>query len=258
MKITVLAENYSINEQIGAQHGLSLYIETATSKLLFDMGQDGLFSENARKLGVDISRVNFAVISHGHYDHGGGLGEFLQINKKAPVYIHRNAFKPYYNAVGKYIGLDTAYLNNDRLIFTDTKHEIAKGMTLYSMNEVERKYNTGSYGLTCKNGDSYEPDGFLHEQYLLIEENGKRYLFSGCSHKGVINIAEWFRPDVFVGGFHFSKHDCDGELQGYANILESLKCDYYTCHCTGVRQYEFMNKLIEKLVYISSGDSFEI
>lgn len=255
MIITVLAENNSINESIGAQHGLSLYIETFDKKILFDMGQNSLFSENAEKLGVDLSEVDIAVISHGHYDHGGGLIEFLRINKKAPVYIHKNAFLPYYNGKDKYIGLDVSLADNERLVFNDEKLEITKGITLYSMNKEERIYDVGNFGLTVKKENGYAPDTFLHEQYLLIEEAGKRILFSGCSHKGAVNIAEWFRPDVFIGGFHFSKHVCNGELEKYAKILDSYGTTYYTCHCTGKEQFEFMNKYMRSLSYILSGES---
>ena len=94
MRITALAENTSVSEKFGAEHGLSLYIETEKYNILFDMGQTELFSENAEKLGIDLSMADIAVLSHGHYDHGGGLKKFLSINDKATVYINRYAFSP--------------------------------------------------------------------------------------------------------------------------------------------------------------------
>ena len=90
MKLTVLTENTS-RYGLPAEHGLSLYIEANGRKMLFDMGQTGLFAENAQALGIDLSLVEFAVISHGHYDHGGGLKRFLEMNSKAPVYISSRA-----------------------------------------------------------------------------------------------------------------------------------------------------------------------
>ena len=79
MKITALTENTSVNENIGAEHGLSLYIETDGHKILFDMGQTDMFERNAKTLCIDLSEVDIAVLSHGHYDHGGGLARFLEI-----------------------------------------------------------------------------------------------------------------------------------------------------------------------------------
>lgn len=77
MLIKVLIENTAISKDFGCEHGLSLYIETGDRKILFDVGASELFLENAKKLGVDVSDVDYLVISHGHYDHGGGLRAFL-------------------------------------------------------------------------------------------------------------------------------------------------------------------------------------
>ncbi len=100
----------------------------------------------------------------------------------------------------------------------------------------------GSAGLTVMKDGVFVPDDFRHEQYLLIEEAGRRILISGCSHKGVVNIMEWFRPDVLIGGFHFMKLPTDNVLQSYAERLDGYDCDYYTCHCTGTEQYEYMKR----------------
>ena len=164
-----------------------------------------LFAENADKLGIDLADVDIAVLSHGHYDHGGGLKKFLEINKKAPVYLSRHAFGEYYNGTTKYIGLDKTLKGSNRIIFTDDTYSIDENLTLFSCNQNSKTYNLGSFGLMMKQGDNFLPDDFLHEQYLLIKENNKNILISGCSHKGILNITEWFTPDDLVGGFHFSK-----------------------------------------------------
>ncbi len=110
MIIKTLVENTSISKEYGSEHGLSLYIETQGQKVLFDVGASGLFLENAKKLDVNIADVDFLVISHGHYDHGGGLGTFLQENTKADVFIHRLAFEKHYalrpNEKLEFIGLE--------------------------------------------------------------------------------------------------------------------------------------------------------
>ena len=71
MKLVTLMENTTCREDLCCEHGLSLYLETGDHKILFDAGQSGAFAENAEKLGVNLQNVDFAVLSHGHYDHGG-------------------------------------------------------------------------------------------------------------------------------------------------------------------------------------------
>ena len=258
MKITVLTENTCKLGGFNCEHGLSLYIEAGRKKILFDMGQTEIFAENAEKMGIDLADVDIAVVSHGHYDHGGGLSRFLEINKKAPVYISKYAFGSHFNGTEKYIGLDLSIQNSQRLIFTDNFYKICDGFTLYSCNERDSKYNLGSFGLSEKTEDGFISDRFLHEQYLFIEDAGKKVLISGCSHKGILNIADWFDVDVIAGGFHFSKHPLDAILKSYAEILDDTGIHFYTCHCTGLEQYEFMKKYMHKLDYLSTGDTVTV
>ena len=258
MKITALTENTSGQPGIGCEHGLSLYIETAAHKLLFDMGQTDLFAENAVRLGIDLSAADFAVLSHGHYDHGGGLPVFLRLNHRAPVYVNEHAFEPHYNGTDRYIGLDVSLQGNDRLVMTGEEYRIAEGMTLYTCNERQRPFAFGAGALLEKQNGQLVPETFRHEHYLLIEENGKRVLISGCSHKGILNIVTWFRPDVLVGGFHFMNLDKEGTLRSYAEQLDAFPTMFYTCHCTGVQQYEWMQPHMQCLHYLSAGETIVI
>lgn len=258
MKITCLAENTAYVPDIRAEHGLSLFIETGKYKILFDMGQTELFYENACKLGINLSTVDFAILSHGHYDHGGGLKKFLEINSKAPVYINKYAFEPHYNGTEKYIGLDLSLKDSSRLVFTDDTFSISDGFELYTCNSEKKKFSLGSFGLNMKTDEAFEPDDFRHEHYLLIKENGRKILISGCSHKGIPDITAWFSPDVLIGGFHFSKLPLDVQLAEYARFLDNFPTEYYTCHCTGIEQYEFMKKYMKDLHYLSCGESIEL
>lgn len=258
MKITSLVENISYNENIGAEHGLSLYIETDRHKILFDMGQSDLFATNAKTLGINLAEVDIAILSHGHYDHGGGLKKFLEVNSKAVVYINQHAFEPHYNGAEKYIGLDISLKNNNRISFVEDELIIDEQLSLFSCNNHTKKFDLGSFGLNIMKDGELVPDDFKHEQYLLIKENGKKVLMSGCSHKGILNIAGWFDADVIIGGFHFSKLPLDEALVEYAKYLEQFEMAVYTCHCTGIEQYEFMKKYMSRLKYLSAGDSVEI
>ncbi len=258
MRITALAENTTKAEDFDTEHGLSLYIETAQHKILFDIGQSDLFLTNAEKLGINLEDVDIAVLSHGHYDHSGGLKKFLEINKTAPVYLSTYAFDPHLNGSEKYIGMDISLRGNSRLIYVEDSLVIDDELSLFSQNRKDKLYDLGSFGLNTLENGVLVPDDFRHEHYLLIKEKGKTVLISGCSHKGILDIARWFEPDVLVGGFHFSKLPLDHTLKKYASILGSCNTHFYTCHCTGVPQYEFMLQYMKNLSYLSTADTVEI
>lgn len=263
MKIQVLVENTTKREDLQAEHGLSIYVEAGKHKILFDMGQTEAFAENAKRLGIDLSEVDIAILSHGHYDHGGGLTRFLEINNKAPVYISRYAFMPHYNGSEKYIGLAEELKKSKRLVFTEDVLEINSEMRLYSCNDKKKLYAFDSFGLNMLEKGILLPDDFRHEQYLMICEDDKKVLLSGCSHKGILNIVSWFEPDVLVGGFHFMKLDPAGDgaerLKLAARQLMKYDTRYYTGHCTGVEQYEFLKGIMgEQLEYFSTGETVTI
>ena len=163
MKIITLMENTACRSDLAADHGLSLYIETAKHKILFDTGASDAFCANAEKLGVDLSRVDIAVLSHGHFDHGGGLAAFLARNKTAPVYLHRDAFLPHFNVEGKDIGIDESLRASERLVFTDDEPVIDDELSLFSCNTRERHHPSSAAGMLVKDGGELHRDEFLHE-----------------------------------------------------------------------------------------------
>ena len=257
MKVTVLVENTACAENVIAQHGLSLYMETDGLRILFDMGQSDVFIQNAQVLGVDLSKVDIAVLSHGHYDHGGGLEAFLQINQQAPVYFHEAAFGAYYNGTKKYIGLNPSLFENPRLISIKGSLQLTQNLCLSDCNDMGWKFD--SWGLTKREGEVFSPDDFGHEQYLEIREEQKRILVSGCSHKGILNITDHFQPDVLIGGFHLNKQDDPTVLKSIAQRLLGGNTRYFTGHCTGDKQFAIMKAIMEdRLERIYTGMVLEV
>ncbi|MBR3844047.1 MAG: MBL fold metallo-hydrolase [Clostridia bacterium] len=258
MELICLTENTTENPLLTAEHGLSIYIETAGRKILLDFGQTDALLSNAKALGVDLSQVDLAVLSHGHYDHGGGLFAFLSVNSTAAVYVSQTAFGDYYNGTEKYIGLDPALQHHPQIKTIGQTTQIGEEITLLVPFDKTSVVPIRQGGLTQKQGESFLPDDFSHELYLEIKEQGKPYLFSGCAHKGIENIMAWYKPDVFVGGMHLSHFPLDATLEQIGEILKNYPARYITCHCTGITQFEFLNNQVKNISYLSCGKSMEI
>lgn len=274
MIIKALAENTSSDAALGAEHGLSVYIETDHHKILFDTGASGLFAKNAATLGVDLGAVDIVVISHGHYDHGGGLKTFLEQNDKAVICMHEKAFGPYYarrpdNTV-TYIGLDKTLWPNERFVLCSDRHVIDDELELFSAVKGEKLMPSGNENLLSLEGEEYSRDTFSHEQNLIIGSGEKTLLIAGCAHRGIVNIIDRFKalrgvmPTYVIGGFHLYSH---GKQQSEAaetvreigeNLLAS-EAKFYTCHCTGIESYERLKAVMaDKIAYLSTGDRIEI
>ncbi len=272
MKITALLENTSCATSIETEHGLSLYIEGAGKTMLFDTGATDLFAKNAEKLGKDLEKVDFAILSHGHQDHGGGIPTFFEINKTAKMYVRKQAFGEIYSdrRVGKeYIGLDQNLLKTDRLIFTEENVAIAEGVTLFSSVPAKHLVPSGNKPLKVKEGEEYVPDTFEHEQNLVIEEHGESVLVCGCSHRGILNILEAFLdthghyPTRVIGGFHLvnfttGQPETPETLGEIAHALLASGATFYTCHCTGEENYAYLKELMgNKIEYLRGGESLQ-
>ena len=136
MKITTLLENKTTCDALRCEHGLSLYIETAKHKILFDSGASDAFWENAKALGIDLAQVDIAFLSHAHNDHCGGLLTFLRGNRTAKVYLQKEAFGDYYVVTPTkcaFIGLDPAlHEYADRFVMAEGVTKIDEELTLFS------------------------------------------------------------------------------------------------------------------------------
>lgn len=263
MEIRTLIENTTERPDLEAEHGLSLYLEVGGKKILFDMGQSDAFARNAAALGIDLSQVDLAVLSHGHYDHGGGLKRFLALNDHAPVYLSRWAFEPHWHGTERYIGLDPALATEPRLIPVDGTVELGGGLTLLDGRGRELSFPLDPAGLTVWRDGAFLPEEFRHEIYLRLQRPEGDLLISGCSHRGILNILHWFRPQTLIGGFHFMKLDPMGAgravLEEAARDLMALPTVYYTGHCTGQAAFDFLKERMgDRLNGISTGTILEL
>ena len=260
MKIITLLENGACDAALGSAHGLSLYIETPKHRILFDMGPDEQFLSNAEKLGVDLREVDLAILSHGHYDHGGGLEAFCKRNPTAKIYLRKGAFGEYVTLEEdeslRYIGLDPALQKYaDRFVFTDESLWLDEELRLFS--DVPDTYGalSASGKLKERQGENLLQDRFLHEQDLLITAEGKTILVSGCSHRGIVNILRSARAlasgeiDDMIGGFHLFQLEegdpaADKLIEMIGTELLAGETVYYTGHCTGDYAYEKLNSIL--------------
>jgi 7,8-dihydropterin-6-yl-methyl-4-(beta-D-ribofuranosyl)aminobenzene 5'-phosphate synthase len=247
VKIVTLIEDTKINDpkDIVAAHGLSLYIERNGQRILFDTGPSSQFIRNSEQLGVDLKKIDIAIISHAHMDHIGGLASFLWINKKASIVLSRNALKnPDFRALCS--KMDEGTLS--RIHFVDHSTEIAQDV--FILTEMKERYPVR--------------DRVDHEIVLVIKNNNKLIIFSGCSHGEILNIIGTVTrtfPNIYVraviGGFHLTGTAKYSVEQIGKEMLKYPIIKIYTCHCTGVENYRALKTILGvKIEYISTGSKF--
>lgn len=272
MRIINLMENTPGNKGCKYEHGLSFYIETDSHKIIMDTGATDGFFQNANALGIDLSLVDTLILSHGHYDHSGGIMSFYEINKQALIYVQKGAGEDYYHkneVMEKYIGIDKDILGLPTVRVIDGDMRLDSNLNIFSKVTGRRLWPSGNRELMVKKDGEFVQDEFLHEQYLVIEGENKNILVSGCAHNGVLNILDRYKelygsyPAAVISGFHMQKKngysDEDIELfRKVAQELKSLDTVFYTGHCTGELPFQVMKEIMgDSLVYVHSGDEIK-
>lgn len=283
MKITALIENREPDNRndLETEHGLSLHIEHNGRNILFDTGASESFWHNAEKLGINLKQIDLTILSHHHYDHGGGLPFFLETNLQSRVYLGRRPsgdplFKGLGGVMKKYIGLDPKLFEKypDRFLFLNHMAEIASD--LFVITEICNRYPRpkGNSKLMVEKDGTMQPDTFDHEVVTVIKDRGELVIITGCAHSGILNMVETVIrnfPDTpikaVVGGFHLAGIPIEHLMPESRDEIEKIAAQMlkypirkvYTGHCTGMKAYEILKSVMgDKLEYIKTGTSITL
>lgn len=272
MRFQFLMENKTDRDGLVAEHGLSVYIEAHGRKILFDTGASELFVRNAEKLNVDLSLVEELVISHGHYDHTGGVPAFCEINKIAPIYVHENAFYENFSLNDKgERSMDSIPWNDHeraeidpRIIMTSGVKWLSEDIAVSGTVPIIDGYEpTATFYRILDDGSVIE-DNMDHEQMLVIRQPEGLYVFSGCSHRGVIPAVRYAREifggekvAVLVAGMHLYSADEEMRKKVVDQIIAEDIDVVMPVHCTGINAIcDLKTALKDKCVVATTGTKY--
>lgn len=246
LKITTLIENLpDVAGKLQFEHGFSVFIEADGKRFLFDTGQSGVFIKNAEALAVDLSTVDGVVLSHGHYDHTGGVPALLhKIKSGTPFYIGKEFFSPKYklleDGTWKYNGnpfekpedVEFRYIEKDVTILSESLYLFKNFSRVNDFETVNPKFFK-------KTEAGFEQDLFPDEIALGIETEHGLVLVAGCSHMGIVNILEHVKKHLslpvaaVIGGTHLVEAGEERLKETVAAFKAHGIKTIAVSHCTG-------------------------
>ena len=247
-EITVLLENTAGKRGLLGEHGLAFWIDLGKHKILFDTGQSDALIHNAQQLNIDISIANAVLLSHGHYDHTGGVGAVLELARGTKIYAHPAAFEPKFsqknNGSVRYIGMSPEnqqiIREQSELVLVEASTEICDGLFLTGpVPRVTDFEDTGGPFFTdelCQ-----LPDDLIDDQAAFLDTPAGTVVILGCAHSGVINTLRYIqtltnnRPiHTVIGGMHLLSASEERIRKTVAELIKLEVEHLYPCHCTGI------------------------
>ena len=243
--ITTLVEDTTLDNSLLAEHGLSFWIEYDNKRILFDTGQSDILFKNAETLGINLNEVDAIVISHGHYDHTGGLSTVLDVAPKATVYLHPAAiFQKFSRKTLKLNSIGMPYLAKNavqrcRVVWTATPARILPGMSV--TGQVPRVNNFEDVGGAFFIDENCRvPDELLDDQALFFESGRGLVVVLGCAHSGVVNTLDYIsnltsqnKIYAVIGGMHLLNASKERIEQTITNFQKYNIQKIGLAHCTG-------------------------
>lgn len=275
-KITILCENL-VGSLIGlGEHGFSAFIETDQGNYLFDTGGGRTIVANALSLGKDLRTIQKIFLSHGHYDHTGGLVEVLRLKGKVDVHAHPHIFldrlaiiKEKDKEIKRFVGLpykrNFLELLGANFILNTEFTEVAEG--IYLTGEVPRQtsFEKQDPRLFSEINGKIGPDLFTDDQSLIIDTERGLFLILGCAHAGMINIINHVIGKIkkdkiwaIIGGTHLGFLTPE-QLSESIQSLKKMKVELIgVSHCTGIRPVsKLMQEFGERFFYGGVGTVIE-
>lgn len=279
LRLTFLIENTSCADDILPEHGMSIHLATPRWQGLYDTGQTSRICENAFNLGVRLDRLDWIALSHGHYDHTGGLAPVLQqAPGRIPVHAGATAFAPKFarREDGNVYPNGIPAARADLLPLAAAIHEhaqecapLAEAVWLTGPAPMRNPYESvfPRYILPDASAPgTYHPDPFEDERTLVVDTPAGLVVLTGCAHRGPVNILEHTLAlfpgrsiRAVFGGFHLNYATAEA-LEDKAQTLARLNIPLIgLAHCTGGKATRYLReKLGARCVLCPAGSTFEL